>query len=173
MDREFRELQRRAARGDKQALYKLLIRKVSLNDFELSDLAEEVKIKLATELLVAMGEQSRITSGLLSGRLVGCRDRYYPDHQNNTICPNGHHSSDITDEDTFDNEADFLLHHLIDRSNFLHGETNNNELHYYIAEDNNQPAILDSEVEFGLLRCAGCNAVWPPHGDLEAHSGWD
>jgi hypothetical protein len=168
MDREIRELERQAATGDRQALHRLLIRKIALNDFELTDIAPEVRMMLATDLLGSMTGQESMTASLLSGRLAD--NDFYPNHRNNSVCPQGHPR---LDDEEVPGEADFYLHHLIERSNFLHPETDDTAVHFYIAEDNSQPAILDSEVEFGLLRCDLCEAVWPAVGEPEAHSGWE
>jgi hypothetical protein len=170
MDREIREMERQAAAGDRHALHRLLIRKVALDDFELADIAPEVRVMLATELLGSMTEQESMTASLLSSRLAD--NDFFPDHRNNSVCPQGHPRLSEEEEEQ-PGEADFYLHHLIERSNFLHPETDETAVHFYIAEDNSQPAILDSEVEFGLLRCESCEAVWPATGELEAHSGWE
>jgi len=75
MDRELRELERKALTGDRDALFLLLARKISLNDFDVNDLGKEVRMQLVTELL---GDVSLLE---MFECYFSVDPNFYPEHQ--------------------------------------------------------------------------------------------
>lgn len=171
MDEELRRLEKEAATGDRYCLYQLLIRKLSIDDFDLSELNEDIRVLLAVELLKSLGAELADASLMLSGWLSD--SDYYPNHRNNLVCPRGHIGEDLfTDEYTLDEEdaANFIFSHVIISGNSVHGDTTAESLDYYVA-DSDEP--FDMHAEHGLIRCEKCKAVWPATGSIQARSGWD
>ena len=95
MDEELRDLERRVAQGDKYALYSLLVRRGSLNDFDLAELSQKTRRALALELARAfrtdLEEQNRGSvdtdvAVLWAEILTESNPTFYPDHTDDT-CP--------------------------------------------------------------------------------------
>jgi len=84
MDEELRKLERQAASGDQNALYRLLIRKLSIDDFDIADLDYNVRFNLAVEL-----GKTFTTDGQTS-IYVRSDQNFDPNYTKHNICPNGH-----------------------------------------------------------------------------------
>lgn len=90
MDEELRQLERLAQQGDIRALYKLLIRKATINDFNLEDLFVSVRKQLATQLMRSLPfDADRVEVFLLS---EGDEDTFFPYYKLVQPCPRGHNS---------------------------------------------------------------------------------
>ena len=178
MDRELRDLERRAAAGDTQALYRLMIRQLTLGNFNLSDLRKDVRVQMIGELQESLGSELSDVAYLLSFDTTLTNTQFFPEHDNNMICPNGHVCLEFADPERemeeSETEAEFEIHHVVIGKNLMRCDTSQyNNIHYYVADHVGADELWDSNVEFGLIECTECHAVWPSKGDFTATSGWD
>ena len=178
MDRELRNLERLAAAGDPQALHRLLLRQLALGDFDLGELREDVRIQMIMALQESLGSELSDAAYLLSFDTNLANTHFFPNHDNNMICPNGHICLEFADlgreMEESEKEAEFEIHHVVIGKNLMRCETSQyNNIHYYVADHTGADELWDSNVEFGLIECTECHAVWPSKGNFTATSGWD
>jgi hypothetical protein len=146
MDRELRELDRRAAQGDPHALHRLLLRLHSLGDFELTDLSIGARKTMATALMQTMnvGEQIEVLESSDSG--------FIPDHDSTLVCPNNPACSATSD--------DFTYHYLAW------------ENHECFADDTQDPPTVNHQSNWETvltthLHCPQCQTTWRITDPLE------
>ena len=146
MDQDLRELERQAAKGDPHALYRLLIRRYSLGDFELADLSEAARKAMAVALMQTLEEPEQIEVLSLAS------PDFYPNHTSVFVCPNNPSCAATPDE--------FTYHHLAwENHNCFVDEEGDPPT---VDHQSNWESVLDTH-----LHCPQCQSTWRITDSLE------